>query len=66
MTNFDVLRCIMAIGKDIDYAAQSLALSDFCPNYRANRPDCDPVFEDCTECWKHHLEKEVHVVNYVK
>ena len=59
MNNFDVLRGIISIGDDIDYAAQSLALSKFCPEYRPHRSDCDPRFEDCTECWKHHLESEV-------
>ena len=60
MNVFDVLRNIMDIGDDIDYAANKLALSAFCPKYRRDS-NCDPMFDDCTECWKYHLEKEVEV-----
>ena len=65
MTNFEFLRCFITIGDDIDHAAQSLSLCKFCPEYRQHRSYCDPVFEDCTECWKHYLEQKVHFVNYV-
>lgn len=43
MTYFEVLQNIMAIGNDIDYAAQALGMSDFCPSFRQKQNECDPL-----------------------
>lgn len=62
ITYFEVLQNIMTIGNDIDTAARYLAVSDFCPSFRAKQNECDPLCDDCTECWKKQLEKEVHKI----
>lgn len=57
ITYFEVLQNIMTIGNDIDNAARYLAVSDFCPSFRAKQNECDPLCDDCTECWKKTVRK---------
>ena len=52
MTNHEMLQKIMDVSTDIEYAAESLGMSDYCPTH----DDCSG---DCIACWKSWLEKEV-------
>lgn len=52
MTIHEMLQNVISINSDIDYAAQSLGMSDYCPTFAC----CSA---DCTKCWRAWLEKEV-------
>lgn len=51
-TVHDVLCEIMDVSVDIDYAAQSLGMSDYCPSH-------DGCSDDCSRCWRSWLGSEV-------
>lgn len=51
-TVHEVLVELLDVSVDIDYCAQSLGLSDYCPA----RDHCG---YDCSSCWRSWLDKEV-------
>lgn len=54
-TVHDVLCEIMDVGFNIDDAANSLEISEYCPSHNG----CS---DDCSRCWRSWLESEVNTI----